>query len=66
MFVEEIRQKIYDKIANDRTLLLRLGRLADEVLEENEILTGIYGDDIIYNSIFSMSQVLADEIEQNQ
>lgn len=66
MYTEEIRKEIFDKIQSNRNLLLELGKIVDNTLEENEVLSGVYGDDIIYNSMYSIAQVITDEIENSQ
>ena len=66
MYTEEIRKEIYNKIQSNRALLLELGKIVDDTLQENEILSGLYGDDIIYNSMFSLAQVITDEVERSQ
>ena len=66
MYTEEIRKEIYNKIQSNRALLLELGQIVDSTLEENEILSGVYGDDIIYNSMFSIAEVISNEIENSQ
>jgi PAB1-binding protein PBP1 len=66
MYTEEIRKEIYDKIQSNRKLLLELGKIVDDTLEENEVLSGVYGDDIIYNSMLQIAQVISNEIENSQ
>jgi len=66
MYIEDIRKEIYDKIQSNRALLLELGKIVDDTLEENEVLSGVYGDDIIYNSMLQIAQVISNEIENSQ
>ena len=65
MYTETIRKQIWQKLESNRTILLELGKAVDEVIDENNIDCDIYGDDVIYNTLFSMCQVIADEIEHN-
>ena len=66
MYTEEISREIYDKIQSNRALLLELGKIVDDTLQENEVLSGVYGDDIIYNSMHNIADVISQEIENSQ
>ena len=66
MYTEEISKLLWDKIQSNRSLLLELGKIVDDTLEENELLSGVYGDDIIYNSLHNIADVIAQEIENSQ
>ena len=66
MYTEEISRELWDKIQSNRTLLLELGKIVDDTLQENELLSGVYGDDIIYNSLHNIADVIAQEIENSQ
>ena len=66
MYVEDLSKILWDKIQSNRTLLLELGKIVDDTLTEEELLSGVYGDDIIYNSLHNIADVIANEIENSQ